>query len=126
MARDTITVQLPTYDKKDSVGVIEITKQAVTQANGIEILKAYANKDNSLKVIVENTTGADTEVTIKAGEKQNAVLGDETITVKNGKTVALTPIRDMARFERNNGSVYLDFKTGFTGNIYALGEKAGL
>lgn len=131
MARDKIQIQTMTYDATDSAGSVAVTKQAVTQANGIEIEKAYSEKDNSLKIIIENTTtvssaAADSTVIIKAGEKQNAKLGDLTIALGAGKTVVISPIRDGARFERNDGSIYLDFGSGFTGNIYAVGEKAGL
>lgn len=131
MARDKIQVHTMTYDASDSAGSVSITKQAVTQANGIEIEHAYAEKDNSLKIIIENTTtsggsAADSTVTLKAGDKQNAKLGDLTIALEAGKTTVISPIRDGARFERTDGSIYLDFGSGFTGNIYAAGEKAGL
>lgn len=131
MTRDAITVQTMTYDATDSVGSVAVTKQAVTQANGIEIQNAFAEKDNSLKIIIENTTtsgnaAAASTVTIKAGEKQNAKLGDSIIALGAGETVVISPIRDMARYERNDGSIYLDFGSGFTGNIYAIGEKVGL
>ena len=124
MARDIITVKNYTYDATDSVGVVAIAPQTVSQANGIEISKAFSVKDNSLVVIVENTGSASTMI-IKAGEKQNASLGDCTIALDAGvNAVALN--RDMARFENVDGSVYIDFGTGFTGTICAVAEKAGL
>lgn len=131
MARDEISLQLPTWDVTDSVGVIDITKQAVTQANGIKLKNAFAGKDNSCKIIIENTTGedttpADSTCTIKAGEKQNASLGDSTVALKKSAVTVISLVRDMARYERNDGSIYIDFATGFTGNIYAIAEKAGL
>lgn len=122
MARDIIQVNNYVYEATDCAGVVAIEKQAIS-ANGIEIANAFAVKDNSLKVTVENTGSAGT-VTIKAGEKQNAILGDLTIAVDSGiNEIALN--RDMARFENIDGSVYLDF-TGVTGNIWAVAEKAGL
>ena len=42
MARDSINVHLPAADRSNSVEFIEITKQAVTQANGIEILYTHS------------------------------------------------------------------------------------
>lgn len=124
MARDIITVNNYKYDATDSVGVVAITPKTVTQANGIEIAKAFAGKDNSLVITVNNTGSASTMV-IKAGQKQNAILGDCTIAVASGvNQFALN--RDMARFENVDGSVYIDFASGFTGNIYATCEKAGL
>lgn len=125
MARDKITVYNYTYENTDSAGVVAITKQAVTQANGIEISNAFGNKDNSLIITIDNTASAASTVTIKAGEMQNAILGDCTLALKTGiNAIALN--RDMARFENKDGSVYLDFATGFTGNIWASAEKAGL
>ena len=126
MARDKIQVQTMIYDATDSVGSVAITKQAVTQANGIEIENAYAEKDNSLKIIVENTANSASTLTIKAGDKQNAILGDSIIALAASGVTVISPIRDGARFERTDGSIYIDFGTGFTGNIYAVGEKAGL
>lgn len=124
MARDKITVYNYTYEATDCVGVVSIAPKSVSTANGIEIEKAFANKDNSLKITVNNTGSAST-VIIKAGEKQNAILGDLTIAVASGvNEIALN--RDMARFERIDGSVYVDFGGGFAGTIYATGEKAGL
>lgn len=127
MARDEISIQLLEYDATDSVGSKKITKQAVTQANGIKLKNAFACKDNSLKIVVENTYAtADSTMTIKAGDKQNAALGDSIIALAKSATTVVAPIRDMARFEKADGSILLDFSTGFTGNIYAVGEKAGL
>ena len=47
MARDKVEVLLPAQDVTQSVEVGEITKQAVTQANGIYIEDALKNKNNS-------------------------------------------------------------------------------
>ncbi|DAB04747.1 TPA: hypothetical protein CPT89_01060 [Candidatus Gastranaerophilales bacterium HUM_11] len=126
MARDEISLQYLTYDATDSVGSVNVEKQAVTQANGIKLKNAFACKDNSMKIIVENTATSDSTLTIKAGEKQNATLGDATIALTKNSSTVIAPIRDMARFENADGSIDIDFATGFTGNIYAVGEKAGL
>ncbi len=126
MTRDKIMVQYPEFDVTDSVGTTAITKQEITQANGIEIQKAFAGKDNSCKIIIENSGSSDSTCTIKAGEKQNAVLGDSIVALAKNSVTMISLVRDMARYERADGSVYLDFGTGFTGNIYAIAEKAGL
>ncbi len=132
MARDEITLQYVTYDAKDRVGSKAITKQAVTQANGIKLKNAYACKDNSMVIYVENTyTSSASTVTIKAGEKQNKLLGDASVAVGQASTAGnpVTEIRlnrDGSSFERNDGSIYIDFSSGFTGNIWATAEKAGL
>lgn len=125
MARDIITVNNYTYEATDSAGVVAITPQTVSVANGVEIQKAFANKDNSLKITVNNTGSSASTMIIKAGEKQNAILGDCTIAIATGiNEVALN--RDMARFENRDGSVYIDFGAAFAGTIHACAEKAGL
>ena len=126
MARDEITLQYLVYDATDSVGTVNIEKQTVTQADGIKINGAFACKDNSMKIVVENTAVADATVTIKAGNKQNAILGDAIVAVKGSASTVIAPLRDMARFENKDGSIELDFSAGFAGNIYAVGERAGL
>ena len=131
MARDSINVHLPVGDVTKSVEVITITKQAVTQANGIKIANALDNKNNSLQIFVENTTtsggsAADSTLTIKAGDNYpNAMLGD--LTVALTKSVITTVIlEDISRFENRDGSLNLDFASGFTGNIWAVAKRAGL
>ena len=87
MARDKVEVLLPAQDVTQSVEVGEITKQAVTQANGIYIEDALKNKNNSLQIFVENTTtvssaAADSSMTIKAGDHYpNRILGDLTVAL---------------------------------------------
>ena len=125
MTRDAITLQYLAPDITDSVCSKAITKQPVTQANGIEIKNALAGKDNSCRVYIENTGSAST-ATIKAGEKQNACLGDFSLTLAASKITAFDIVRDNARFERKDGSIYIDFASGFTGNIWADAVVAGL
>lgn len=126
MARDEINLQYLVYDATDSVGTVNVEKQTVVQANGIKINNAFACKDNSMKIVVENTASADATVTIKAGNKQNAILGDAIVAVKGSASTVIAPLRDMARFENKDGSIELEFSSGFAGKIYAVGERAGL
>lgn len=125
MARDKINLQYLTYDETDSVGVVTIEKQTITATNGIELEKAFACKDNSLAVVVENSGSTDSSMTINAGDMQNLHLGNSTVQIPKTSSVSIR-MRDIARYERNDGSVYFDFAEGFTGNIYAVAEKAGL
>lgn len=125
MARDTMNLQYFTYDATDSVGVVNIIKQDITE-NGIEIKNAFAGKDNSVDILIENTSGTDKEVILKAGEKQNALLGDANVPVANGEAIALDLMRDMARYERADGTIHIDFEAGFAGKIYAIARRAGL
>ena len=127
MARDKIQLNYYKYDKTDRAGSVAVTPQTVTQANGITLEHAFAGKDNSVVLHVTNSsTSADSTVTIKAGEKQNSNLGDLIIPAPKSAEVAIVLNRDMASFEKLDGSVDIDFATGFTGTIYATAEKAGL
>lgn len=126
MARDTISVQYPEMDKSQSIASAKITKKTVTAANGITVEKALDNKNNSLVICIENTaTGAST-VTFKAGDNfPNAKLGDLTLDVA-ASSANCYQIQDPARFENKDGSVNIDFKTGFTGTIYAVAKSVAV
>lgn len=131
MARDSINVLKPVYDNSESVATVKCTKQAVTQANGIEISKAFENKDNTLFIMIENTTtvsnaAADSSATIKAGNAYpNSMLGDLSVTLEKSAITAIQ-IQDPSRFENADGSICIDFASGFTGNIFAVAKRVGL
>lgn len=126
MARDEITVLTPAPDGTKSVEVGVVTKQAVTVANGISIEKALENKNNSLVIYVETTAQTDGTLTIKAGnEYPNKILGDLTTALKASSITAVI-LEDISRFENRDGSVYLDFSTGFTGNVWAVAKRVGM
>lgn len=126
MARDTIEVQNPVLDNSESVGTVKVTKTTVTQANGITVKKAFNNKNNTLFIHVDTTVTSDSSLTIKAGDTYpNAMLGDLTVALtKSAETVL--QIQDPSRFENKDGSVNIDFASGFTGTIYAVAKRAGL
>ncbi len=124
MARDTIQVQYPTLDHTESVANICIETKAVTQANGITIEEAFSNKNNSLFIVIENT-GTDSLLTVKAGDAYpNSMLGDIVIELPDG--ISAIQLQDLSRFEKSDGSIDLDFATGFTGNIFAIAKWAGV
>lgn len=125
MTRDKINLQYLKYDETDSIGIATITKQAITASNGIEIEKAFACKDNSLAIVVENAGSSDGTLTILAGDMQNMHLGNSTVSIPQSSTITIR-MRDVARFERKDGSLYFDFSESYNGNIYAIAEKAGL
>lgn len=131
MARDEINVILPVQAAKQSLETAEIAKQAVTQANGIKIAKALANKNNSLQIYIENKTtsggsAADSSATIKAGDNYpNKMLGDAAVTLKADKTTVIL-LEDISRFENRDNSILVDFASGFTGNIWAVAKRAGI
>lgn len=126
MARDEINVLLPVQDDTQSVETIAVTKKAVVQANGIAIKDALANKNNTLQITIETTASSDSTLTIKAGDNYpNKILGDLTVALtKSAVTVVL--LEDISRFENRDGSIKLDFASGFTGNIWAVAKRAGV
>ncbi len=126
MARDIIAVQYPEMDDSQSVANAKVTKKTVTQANGITIEKAFDNKNNSLVICVENTASSASSVTFKAGDNYpNAKLGDLEVNVDQN-SLNVFQIQDPSRFENKDGSMNLDFKTGFTGNIFAAAKSVAV
>ncbi|MBQ6516804.1 hypothetical protein IJI31_06455 [bacterium] len=131
MARDKVEVLLPAQDVTQSIEVGKITKKAVTQANGIYIEDALKNKNNSLQIYVENTTtsgtlSATSTLTIKAGNHYpNKMLGDLSVALGAGEITAII-LDDISRFENKDGSINLDFASGFTGNVWAVAKRAGI
>ena len=126
MTRDLINVQYPELDSTQSVAELEVTRSTVTQANGVGITKAFANKNNTLLICVENTAESDSQVTFKAGDiYPNAMLGDLTVDVA-ASTVNAFQIQDISRFENRDGSLNIDFKSGFTGKIFAIAKPTAL
>lgn len=125
MTRDKIYVQYPTLDHTESVANIGITKKTVVVANGITLVDAFSNKNNSLFIVVQNDDDAKSSMTVKAGNAYpNSMLGDITIEIPVG--VSAIQIQDLARFEKADGSIDLDFATGFDGSIYAVAKWAGV
>lgn len=126
MARDEIIVHKPMQDETQSVEYAKITKKAVTQANGIKIKEALFNKNNSLQITIETTSTTDGNLTVKAGNNfPNAMLGDLVLPLAKS-AVTVVQLEDISRFENRDGSIELDFSTGFTGNIWAVAKRAGL
>ena len=125
MARDIINVQYPTLDHTESVANIGIEKKDVVQENGITIKEAFANKNNSLFVVIDTTTSSSSLLTVKAGDAYpNSMLGDVVIELPTG--VSAIQIQDLSRFEKADGSIDLDFAKGFEGTIFAIAKWAGV
>ena len=125
MTRDIIDVQYPVLDHTESVANIAITKETVTQANGITIKDAFSNKNNSLFIVIDNTGDAASQLTVKAGDAfPNSMLGD--IDIELAKGVSAIQLQDLSRFQKADESIDLDFKSGFTGTIYAIAKWAGV
>ena len=125
MTRDIIDVQYPVLDHTESVANIKITEKSVVVANGITIRDAFSNKNNSLFVVINTTKSGGSLLTVKAGDAYpNSMLGDLVIELPEG--ISAIQIQDLARFQKADDSIDLDFGTGFTGTIYAVAKWAGV
>lgn len=125
MTRDIINVQYPTLDHTESVANIAITAKTVVQANGITIADAFSNKNNSLFIIINNSGTTKSSLTVNAGNAYpNSMLGNIQIELPAGTSAI--QLSDLSRFEKADGSIDLDFATGFTGTIYAIAKWAGI
>ncbi len=126
MARDIINVILPEVEESQSVASAAVAPQTVTVANGIQIKDAAKNKNNSLAIVIENTAASESTVTFIAGDTYpNSMLGDLAVDIDAASTM-VCQIQDLSRFENRDGSINLDFKSGFTGSIYAVAKRAGI
>ena len=124
MTRDIINVQYPVLDHTESVANIGITESTVTQANGVTIADAFSNKNNSLFIIIKNSS-TESLLTVKAGDAYpNSMLGDIVIELPAG--VSAIQLQDLSRFEKADGSIDLDFPTAFDGSLYAVAKWAGV
>ena len=124
MTRDIINVQYPTLEHTESVANICIEKTQVVPANGVTIEEAFSNKNNSLFIVIENSASSSL-LTVKAGDAYpNSMLGDIVIELPAGTSAI--QLQDLSRFEKADGSIDLDFATGFSGSIYAIAKWAGV
>ena len=124
MARDIIDVQYPVLDHTESVANIAITATEVTVANGITIKDAFSNKNNSLFIVIDNTSTSSL-LTVKAGDAYpNSMLGDIVIELPAG--ISAIQLQDLSRFQKADESIDLDFAQGFEGTIYAVAKWAGV
>ena len=125
MARTSVNLQYPTSDSTDTIQALKPTETTVVQADGVKIADAFACKDNTLLIVIKNTAEAAKDVTIKKGVYPNSILGDLTFEVAASST-NLIKIENPSRLEQADGSLLIDFESGFTGKIYATGKRAGL
>lgn len=124
MTRNIINVQYPVLEHTESIANICIEKSDVSPENGVTIVDAFSNKNNSLFIVIENEA-SDSLLTVKAGDAYpNSMLGDIVIELAQGTSAI--QLQDLSRFEKADGSIDLDFAEGFTGSIYAVAKWAGV
>ena len=77
-------------------------------------------------VCVENTAQTDSKVTFLAGDAfPNAMLGNLEQDLL-AKTTTVFQLQDISRFENKDGSLNLDFPSGFSGNVFAIAKSVAL
>ena len=126
MTKDIINVQYPTVENSQSVANAKITKSVVDVENGVSISKAFANKNGTLTVFVENEAETGSTVTFLAGDAYpNSMLGDLQLEIEQSSVTAFQ-IQDISRFENKDGSLNMEFGSNFEGNIFAVAKTIAL
>ncbi|MBQ6516346.1 hypothetical protein IJI31_04115 [bacterium] len=127
MTRDSVSVILPTPDTTQSVATSTLSATAINAANGVIIPDALANKNNSLSIVVTNasTASASNVILVKSDLYPNALLGNCTISVPQNSTMCIQ-LQDISRFEQKDGSILINFSSGYSGTIYAVAKSAGV
>lgn len=123
MARTEVNVIKQKLDNTFSMAIGTGNKTTVVPADGIEIKNAFANKNNTLFVIIENTD-SESIITFKCGNcYPNSMLGDFKAAVTG---LNIFQFQDLSRFENKDGSIYIDFASTFNGTVFAIAKETGL
>ena len=127
MAISNLTVLEPVLDKTKSVAEVEVTSEdkVAASADGIKILNALENKDNSLQITILNSGSAGKVYVEPSDTYPNACLGRQEISVGANATKVFM-LHDISHFENKDKSVILTFSTGFSGYVYAVAKHAGI
>ena len=126
MSRDIISVNMPEIEATQSIAYSDVVEFPINAENGVKIQNATENKNNSLSILIENVATSASSVTFVAGDTYpNSMLGNLEIPLKES-AVTVCQIQDISRFENRDGSICLDFATGFTGNITVVAKRAGI
>ena len=118
-------VNVPLTNLTGNAGLVQPAGTAIVQASGANIQMASgaipALSDAYLLVLQVANTGTTGFTIIRAGVQPPSfrnLLGDLSITVTTATTWLLGPF-DPSRFYQIDGSINVDFATGFTGTIAA-------
>lgn len=128
MPRTEITVHESTRTATPPSAATTITAttiDATLVTNGLAVTNFFNSKD--AKLIISNTTGSDKAITLVAGTSAKCIkkdIGNKEITITNATTKFIDQI-ESARFDSADGDLYVNFATGMTGTIYAIGTKHG-
>ena len=108
-------------------GLLAPTADTIDQANGMSLAITNtgvpAGPDMDMVILkVDNSAAGAHNVIIRAGVNPPAFragLGDLTVSVTNGTTKYVGPF-EPARFKQADGSLNVDFDSGFSGTITAF------
>lgn len=126
MTRDSATVHKTTRTNTPpaSAAITATTIDATLVTNGLDITDFWDYKNP--KLIVTNSSGA-VDLTIKAGNLTSSGLGDYVVEIGSSATVVIDQLESARHIQSSiDSSLWVDFESGFTGTIYAIGDQTGL
>jgi hypothetical protein len=123
MARTAITRRVLSANN----GIAAPSADTIDQSNGMTLALPSngipASPDAEQVVFkVDNSAGSAKNVIIRAGVNPpafRASIGDLTVSVNTSATAYIGPL-ESARFAQSDGSISIDFASGFTGTITAF------
>jgi hypothetical protein len=109
------------------------TIDAGVVTSGIYIKDALNNKTGSTRIQISNTALADKTVTLRKGQLVDTAISpyggfatgvnDVQYTIPAGETVTIIINQYEGYIKKLDGSIYVDFGTGFTGTINVNAER---
>ena len=125
MARTAITLRK--FLVEDTTSLADPTGDTIDQANGMNLALASGAipaQPGAEKLVfrVHNTAASPFNFILRAGAEppaQQSLAGDLTVSVTNATTKWVGPFHS-GRFVQNDGSLNIDFSSGFTGDITAF------
>lgn len=120
MTRTSISIL--TQDTNDVTAITATTIDASLVTAGATFPRCFHVKPGTGSVTVYNSSGSTGYVYFKAGGFATAINGDYTLTVATGATKNQMLNMIEPQVKQLDGSLHVDFSTGFTGTIYARGE----
>ena len=124
MPRTSITIAV--QDKKDIVTVVPTTIDSALVTAGAIVPKAFDVKPGTTRLRVYNSDSAAHIITLRAGGFATGIHGDVTISVPATTIIDFLLNRVEAQVQQLDGSLLIDFSTGFVGLLDILGEDGHL
>lgn len=121
MTRTALT--LLTYNSNE---YIDVSSAATVDAtNGMACANAFNVKNGTTRIVISNTASSNKAIILKSGDfVTGLVSSDYSLTIPAGKTYDILVNMLESRVKRQDGSLYIDFESGFEGKIYIAGEAS--